>query len=269
MEWAIGGTLFLAALYLFLIAPGRRGKDFSGLLHVMYAHRGLFSNENGVPENSLPAFRKAVEAGYGIELDVQLTRDGQLVVFHDGDLARMCGVQGQLCGVPYAQLSQYALLGTDERIPLFSQVLALVAGRVPIIVELKPYGDIAALSRKVHEALSRYKGPFGVESFHPLAMRWFKRNAPRLIRGQLVTGRLWQKGSFFRRAALKYLLVNALSRPDFIACDIRTDRNISMTLMRVLFKPKLVAWTVQTEEEQAWAAKKYDAQIFEGYTPER
>ncbi len=267
MAWILGCLVFLIALYLYLIAPNRRGKDVSALLGVKYAHRGLFDNENGIPENSILAFQRAIEAGHGIELDVQLTRDGQLAVFHDADLKRMCGEEARLCDLSYKELSQYTLLKTQERIPHFDEVLTLVAGRVPLIVEVKHFGGVNITSRKAHEALSLYNGPCCVESFHPLAMRWFKKNAPQVIRGQLASGSL--DGPFWQRLGLAYLLTNALSRPDFIAYDVSSDKNLSMKLMRAVFRPLLVAWTVRTKAEQARAAQMYDLQIFEGHTPER
>jgi glycerophosphoryl diester phosphodiesterase len=267
MAWILGCLGFLMALYLYLIAPNMRGKDVSGLLGVKYAHRGLYDNENGVPENSIPAFQKAIEAGHGIELDVQLTRDGQLAVFHDGDLKRMCGADARLCDLSYEEISRYTLLQTKERIPLFDEVLELVDGRVPLIVEIKHFAGVDITSRKAYEALSRYNGPCCVESFHPLAMRWFKKNAPQVIRGQLASGSL--DGPFWQRIGLRYLLINALSRPDFIAYDLGSDKNLSMIFMRKVFRPLLVAWTVRTSAEQARAAAMYDLQIFEGRAPER
>ncbi len=259
--------LFLMALYVFLIAPGRRGKDVSALRGFAYAHRGLFENRNGIPENSLAAFQKAVEAGFGIELDVQLTKDGQLAVFHDKTLNRMCGADACLSELSYDEAQKCTLLGTDERIPLFSNVLDLVAGRVPLIVEIKHYGNVNHLAGEVNAMLSRYNGPYCVESFHPLAMRWFKKNAPQVIRGQLASGVISRESPAYQQAALKYLLVNVLSRPDFIAYDIREDKNASIFLLKHLFRPLWVAWTVRTPQELAKALQTYDLQIFEGFMP--
>ena len=267
MAWALAILLLLLALYLYLIAPGRHGKDVSALRGFLYAHRGLFDNEGGIPENSLAAFARAVEAGYGMELDVQLTADGQLAVFHDMTLGRMCGADVCLSELSYEETQKYTLLGTNERIPLFSQVLDLVNGRTPLIVEIKHYGNVNRMAKEVNATLSRYNGPYCVESFHPLAMRWFKKNAPQVIRGQLASGVITHETPAYQQAALKYLLVNALSRPDFIAYDIRADRNASILLLRRLFRPLWVAWTVRTMEEHTKAKQKYDLQIFEGFMP--
>lgn len=267
MAWVLAVLILLAALYIFLIAPGRRGKDISALRGFQYAHRGLHDNKNGAPENSLAAFLQAVEAGYGIELDVQLTVDGEMVVFHDKTLNRMCGADVCLSELTYAEVQKYTLLGSQERIPLFSQVLELVNGRTPLIVEIKHYGSVNKIAKETNTLLSRYKGPYCVESFHPLAMRWFKKNAPQVIRGQLASGVASRESPVYQQLVLKYLLVNALSRPDFISYDIRDDKNASIFLLRHLFRPLWVAWTVRAPEEQEKARQNYDLQIFEGYMP--
>ena len=267
MVWVLGVLLFLAALYIFLIAPGRRGKDVSALQGFLYAHRGLHDNQNGAPENSLAAFQQAVESGFGMELDVQLTKDGQLAVFHDKTLKRMCGEDVCLSELSYEETQKYTLLGTKERIPLFSQVLEVVNGRVPLIVEIKHYGSVNRIAKETNAMLSRYKGPYCVESFHPLAMRWFKKNAPQVIRGQLASGVITRESPVYQQSVLKYLLVNVLSRPDFVSYDIRDDNNASIFLLRHLFRPLWIAWTVRTPCEQEKAEQKYDLQIFEGFIP--
>ena len=267
MVWVLIILFFLIALYVFLIAPGKRGKDVSSLRGFQYAHRGLFDNGSGMPENSLAAFQRAAEAGYGIELDVQLTADGKVAVFHDQTLKRMCGADACLFELSYEDALKHTLLGTNERIPLFANVLELVAGRVPLIVEIKHYSNVNRLAKEVNALLSRYNGPYCVESFHPLAMRWFKKNAPQVVRGQLASGVITRETPVYQQAALKYLLLNALSRPDFIAYDIRQDKNASIFLLRRLFRPLWVAWTVRSPQAMAEAAQTYDLQIFEGFMP--
>lgn len=267
MVWLFVVLIFLAILYIYLIAPGRRGKDISALLGFQYAHRGLYDNKSGTPENSLAAFKMALEGGFGMELDVQLTKDGQLVVFHDKTLKRMCGADVCLSELSFADTQKYTLLGTEERIPLFSQVLAMVNGRMPLIVEIKHYGSVNRIAKETNTMLSRYKGPYCVESFHPLAMRWFKKNAPQVIRGQLASGVITRESPAYQQAALKYLLVNAISRPDFVSYDIREDKNASIFLLKHLFRPLWVAWTVRTPEEHEKALLKFDLQIFEGFMP--
>lgn len=185
--WVLAGLVLLCGLFLFLLAPRpRREEGIAPLLGWDYAHRGLFDNESGPPENSLPAFARAVEGGYGIELDVQLSRDGKLVVFHDDDLARMCSAEGRVDSYSYEELREMPLLGSGERIPLFTEVLELVAGRVPLIVELKmsPVNNYP-VCEAANRILSGYRGAYCVESFSPLAVRWYRKHRPDVVRGQL------------------------------------------------------------------------------------
>ena len=151
-----------------------------------YAHRGLHSRDKSVPENSLTAFRLAAEAGYGIELDIQLSKDGQVVVFHDDTLDRVCGVHGRVDAFTLEELRGMRLCGTDERIPLLTEVFAVVAGRSPFIIELKTGPRNAELCEKGLALMRAYDGPYCVESFDPRIVGWFKKHAPDLLRGQLA-----------------------------------------------------------------------------------
>jgi len=260
----------LFALYLFLLMPrmGRR-PHHSALLGRYYTHRGLHDNAAGVPENSMAAFRKSIEHGYGTEMDVQLTRDGIPVVFHDASLQRVCGVEGQVSDYTFEELQRFSLFGTEERIPRFADFLALVDGQVPIIVEIKAHGDFAAVCAAIAPMLDSYKGPFCVESFHPMAVRWFKTHRPAWIRGQLSTN--YNKPDQRQSAAqwtAQQLLVNVLSRPDFVAYDVRFFRNFSFRLCKTLFRPLSVAWTVKSQGQLEECRSTYDLFIFEGFVPE-
>ena len=261
--------LILIALYLFLIAPSAERPDDSRLRGWMYAHRGLHDGNVDVPENSMEAFRLAVEKGYGMELDVQLTKDGQLVVHHDGSLLRVCGVDKLLREVSYADLP---LLPDGSRIPLFSEVLSMVDGRAPMIVEVKHYGGAARVAKAAHEVLKGYHGPYCVESFQPLAMLYFRKNAPHIVRGQLASGGEWDREALNLPSyiALKYLLVNVLSRPHFVAYSVPADRVLSMWLMKRVFRPLLACWTVRDQKVLDYANKEgYLYPIFELFEPKR
>lgn len=156
-----------------LLLDGRRGQPgWDKLLDWRYAHRGLHDNNGGVPENSLAAFRLAAENGFGAELDVHLTADGQLAVIHDSDLQRVCGQEGKVEELTYEALSQYRLLGTEERIPLLSEVLSLFAGVAPLIVELKPIrGNEPELAEKTCALLDTFPDlSYCLESFDPYAV---------------------------------------------------------------------------------------------------
>ena len=161
----------LILLYLFFIAPRMWKKpDRTPYMGVHYAHRGLFDNQSDAPENSLAAFRKAVEAGYGIELDVQLSKDKKLVVFHDATLKRMCGVKGNVWDYTLEELKQFKLADSKEQIPTFEEFLQVVDGKVPFILEYKLDVAQTIVCEKANEVLKNYKGIYCIESFHPLAL---------------------------------------------------------------------------------------------------
>ena len=229
-----------------------------------FAHRGLHSPDRSVPENSMDAFRRAVEAGYGIELDVQLSRDGCVMVFHDETLSRVCGVNRRLDELSYEELSKLRLCGTWQGIPLLSEVLELVAGRVPLIVELKSGRNNRELCRKVSALLRDYKGAACVESFDPVIVTWFRFFAPRLLRGQLsTTRRLYRRGgsSSASAFALSHVLFNCLSRPQFLACKIG-KRAFTVRIAEAMGAMR-VGWTAHDPT----AEQGRDAVIFEFYRP--
>ena len=259
----------LIALYLFLIMPRMANRpDRSPLMGHYYAHRGLHDNESDAPENSMAAFRKAVEGDYGIELDVQLTRDRIPVVFHDETLDRVCGVPGKVRDFTFGELQQFSLLRSQERIPLFSDFLKLVDGKIPLIVEIKIHENAAVVCEKVDELLREYKGIYCVESFHPMAMKWYKEHRPHVVRGQLSTSfnKPFKKESLPQNA-VHYLLTNFLCRPDFIAYDHRHKHNISRLACQ-LFRPLNVTWTIKSQAELDASRKDFDLFIFEGFIPQ-
>ncbi|NCC94459.1 MAG: glycerophosphodiester phosphodiesterase [Opitutae bacterium] len=266
MVWPVAILAALLILYLWLIAPRRRHPAADLLTGRLYAHRELHDGNQTVPENSLAAFRRAVDAGYGIELDVQLTGDGQLVVHHDGNTLRVCGKDADIRRTVSAALP---LLPDGTAIPPFAEVLRLVAGRVPLIVEIKHYGSPTENAAATLEALRGYPGPYCVESFHPLAVRYFRQRAPGVVRGQLAMGGLRNpsESSLVAYLALKYLLVNAIGRPHFVAYSCTADRNLSLFFMKRVFRPLLAAWTIRDEATLAQARKSYQMLIFERFTP--
>ncbi|MBR4068154.1 MAG: glycerophosphodiester phosphodiesterase [Clostridia bacterium] len=266
--WILAIALLFAGLYLWMIAPDEHHPDVDDLAGWRYAHRGLHDGNREVPENSLRAFQLAVENGYGMELDVQLTADGQLVVFHDKTLKRVCGADVVLHTLTYDQLSMYPL-PDGSCIPLFSQVLELVDGRAPIIVEVKYHGDVTANAEAAHRILRGYRGAYCVESFHPLAMYYFRKHAPEIARGQLADGGRYSKGesSLLVHLAMKHLLVNCISRPHFVAYSVPEDKTPAMWLMKNLFKPLLAAWTISDQHTLDACKGVYDYPIFELFIP--
>ena len=169
-------VLLLFLLYMILIMPRLHKPDCSALLHQYYAHRGLHDLEAGVPENSMKAFRLAIEKGFGMEMDVQLSKDGIPVVFHDATLTRMCGVEKRVNELTLAELKQLSLAGTQERIPTFQEFLTLVNGQVPLIIEIKMDKRDDRIPEAVNEQLRGYQGVYCIESFHPSAPIWYRKH---------------------------------------------------------------------------------------------
>ena len=266
MAAAVITLAVLAALYLFMIMPGRR-REMGEMGRVWYAHRGLWNADR--PENSLPAFEAAVHAGFGIEMDVHITRDDRLVVFHDDSLKRMCGVDRPIADCTLDELRTCRLNGTDWSIPTFDAFLDTVNGRVPLLIEIKTDKRITLLCELVNERLSRYSGPWMMESFDPRAVRWFRRHRPDVLRGQLTFGLV--KPSRIPKVPLTRLLAsqigNVLGRPDFIAAEAVTDHSLPLRLLR-LFPAHRIAWTVRSQEQMDALSGRYENQIFEGFVPE-
>ena len=259
----------LVGLWLFLIAPGRASRaqrsPFEGRA---FAHRGLYELDQSVPENSLPAFRRAVETGYGAELDVQRTRDGQIVVFHDDSMQRACGVEGAVRDFTYEELQAFPLFGTDERIPLFSDVLKVFDGKQPLIVELKYGPDSDLLCEATRQMLDAYDGPACVESFHPAMVRWFWKHDPKRLRGQLSEAVCYSRKNLplLLSFMMSRLLSNCLTRPQFIAYQVgpkplSARASEGMGAMKVL-------WTARERSLHAQRMRENHAVIFEGYRPE-
>lgn len=260
--------ILLIVLYFAAIMPRmKRRPDYDYLRNVYYAHRGLHDNESQAPENSMAAFHKAVEAGYGIELDVQLTKDRVPVVFHDESLKRVCGAPGNVRDYTYVQLRQFTLCESQERIPLFAEVLKLVDGKVPLIVEIKIHEDYTMVCKHVDAVLRGYTGPYCMESFHPQAVLWYKQHRPRVVRGQLSSNLVVEEKPSLAYFLVTYLLTNFLSKPDFIAYDHKYVDNVSRILCRKLYKALSVAWTIKSQEELNRVRDDFDLFIFEGFVP--
>ena len=260
--------IFLALLYVFML-KGRTGhKDLPALRGWYYAHRGLHSQ--GVPENSMAAFRAAKDHGYGIELDVHLLKDGNLAVIHDHSLKRTAGIDIQIEDLTAADLEKYSLEGTDEKIPLFSEVLELYKGEAPLIVELKATAkNHAALCKATCDMLANYDGAYCVESFDPRCVAWLRKNRKEVIRGQLTE-------DFFRsnsrlpgvvKFLMKYHFFNVATRPDFIAYRFADRKNISNYLCRKLWSIQGVTWTIRSKEEFDTAVAEDWIPIFENFEP--
>ena len=259
-------VLFLAS-YLFAIGT-KRSKALKAYAGHRYAHRGLHSE--GVAENSMTAFARAVEGGYGIELDVRLSKDKQLVVFHDDTLDRVVGIEGKVSDYTASELSSMKLLGTGDTVPLFDDVLNLVSGRVPLLVEIKENAGDSEVSTLLSERMQTYKGDYIVESFNPLSLRNVKKHLDSVECGILshkyLAYKPYRKPLYF---LLQCMLFNFLCRPSFVAYDHKHYKSLSLLLTRKLFGAVCFAWTVKSGEDEALARRHgFDTVIFEGYIPE-
>ena len=260
-----------ALLYSFMIMPRifNRPKR-EAHMGVLYAHRGLFDNNAAIPENSMKAFRRAVDAGYGIELDVQLTKDGVPIIFHDFTLERMCGISEKVENLTYKQIRELSLLQTGEKIPTLKEFLDMVDGQVPLIIELKIEWTNLALCPVVQKMLDNYKGVYCIESFNPLALLWYRINRNHIMRGQLSTnfrldGNYKTPLYFF----MTHLLTNFITSPDFIAYNCRFKNEPGRVICRRLFKNLAVAWTVKSQEELERIKEDFDLFIFDSFIPNR
>ena len=237
------------------MSPSRE-TELRQLIAKPFAHRGLHGS--GRIENSRAAFQAAIEARHGIELDVQITGDGQAIVFHDEWLHRLSVDEGVVRGRTAAELARIRLRDSDETIPSLPEILALIAGRAPLLIEAKsPNREVSALCRAVSDALKGYIGPVAVMSFNPEVGRWFARHDPARLRGLVVTekGKPWRGG-------LKRRLSLWRSKADFLAYDIRDfpSRFAESARRKGL---KVTTWTVRTMAERARAAEHADQIIYE------
>ena len=269
--WIALALVVLFLCYCFLTAPRKAGseqkKPFTG---VMAAHRGLYEKDQSVPENTLEAFRRAAENGYGVELDVQLSKDGAVVVFHDDTVDRMTPEKGRVDSFTLSELQAMPLMGTEHRIPLFTDVMAVLDTKSPTIVELKSTPNYPELCEKTLAILRTLKGPYCVESFDPRIVRWFYKNAPDLTRGQLTEAfSYWRNEGhlpLWRCILMHTLCVNFLTHPQFIAFG-RGHRPLCMLIGRKL-GAKTVFWTERPDSDHETLRKRYDCRIFEHYRPE-
>jgi len=235
------------------------------------AHRGFFDNTKDAPENTIRAFKNAIDSGYGIELDIQLSKDKQVVVTHDYTLKRICGVDKKISDLSFQELSNYKIMNSNETIPLFIDILRIVDGKVPLIVELKVENDYKELCVLATEILSSYTGIYCIESFSPYIVGWFKKNKPEIIRGQLADDFLHKM--YFKSKIKNWMLTNMVfnifNKPDFIAYNhIYSDKKCIKFWQKTL-GCSLVAWTIKSQEELELATKIFDIIIFDSFIPKK
>lgn len=261
---------FCLAIYLFLIMPSlQHRKEMTVFYQTLFAHRGLYDNTCLVPENSLLAFQRAINNDYGIELDVQLTKDNVPVVVHDYNLERVTGDNVLVSRLTYKELSEYHLFNTDEQIPTLKEALKLINGRVPVMIELKVGVNYTQTCRYVAPILKNYYGDYAVISFSPLVLKWFKENMPGTLRGQLSTN--YTKDHMQATPTLEFLLThlmfNFMSRPDFISYNYKYASNPSLNICKKLFLCPTAAWTIKNEAQYEEASEHFDIIVFDSFSP--
>lgn len=236
-------------------------KDLSFLKGRLIAHRGMHNRKAKIPENSLQAFVRAIENNYTIELDLHILKDNSVVVFHDDNLKRMTGIDENIIDTTYDEIKSLKLNNTENHIPLFKDVLEIVSGKVPLIIEFKYDAMPGRLEEETMKLLKAYKGEFAVKSFNPLSVNWFKKNYPNIIRGQLVSNYEHVKLNKFLKLLLKNMCFNFITKPDFISFDIQMLPNKKAEKFRKT-KPVL-GWVVRNKEDMRKAKGYCDNYICE------
>lgn len=255
---------------LYMLAPGRRNAEMEKYKSVKYAHRGLHDGDRA--ENSMSAFAAAKAEGYGIELDVRLTKDGEVVVFHDPTLNRVCGVEGRVIDLTLEELRAVRLSGTADTIPTLREVLELIDGAIPLLIEIKQDPSEGSVSESFLEVIKDYRGDYIVESFNPFALRTVRKLRPDILCGILSTD--YTRSEKHKGKPLYWLLsrlyLNFLMRPDFIAYDKMGGNIPTLRFIRRKFNTPLIAWTVKSREEELSAlGDGFDTVIFEGYLSDK
>lgn len=237
-------------------------KNISFLKCNLIAHRGYHDKKRGIPENSIAAFKRAIRYNYPIELDVHLTKDNRLVVFHDNNLKRVCGVNKIIENCTYNELLKYNLFGTKYKIPLFEEVLKLVDGKVGLLIETKTSKFNGKLEKELSKLLDDYKGLFAIQSFNPSSILWFKKNRKNYIRGLLSSDFKKRKDiTNLKKNLAKCLIADVFLKTDFISYDINALPNNYVKSKR---NNKLIlGWTIRTKKDYDKAIKYCDNLICE------
>lgn len=243
-------------------------KNLEWIKNGLIAHRGLHTADGKTPENSPKAFAEAIAKGYGIECDINLLKDGTPIVFHDKNLSRLCGGDSRcLKDLSLSEMKQVHLAGTDQVPMTLKEFLDFVDGRVPLMIELKPFGPYKPLCEQFWETIKDYKGEWAMQSFHPWAVLWFRKNHPEAVRGQI--------SSYFKddddmnkvlRFFMKHLLFNLMTRPDFINYCIQDLPNRYADRSR-RHGLTVIGFAARNQKEFDFMREKYDNSVFELFEP--
>lgn len=267
--WILILAIAIIGLYLFLVLPALRKHPDARFCNSLYvAHRGLHDISKGIPENSMLSFKNAISHSFAIEIDIHITKDDKVVIFHDDNLQRVCGEKGIIEQMTYEQLSGFKLSGTDEKIPLLEQLLEICKEDTILVIEYKcSPRNYLKLCKTADKILSKYNVKYIVQSFNPLAMRWYKKNRPEISRGQLSTNFAKEKSKSAIEIILGFLLLNFLSRPDFISYEAKYFDSLPRRLC-ILTGAIPAAWTIRSQSELESVKDKSRIYIFENFIPE-
>ncbi len=262
----IGAVCLFYLLLVFLTSPSSKiHTDLEWIRGKMIAHRGLHNKEKGIPENSLPSFEAAADSGFPIEIDLHLTKDQQVVVFHDSECKRMCRFEGKIEEMTLDQIKALRLLDTENEIPTLAECLERVDGRVPLLIEFKVSGNnTKMLCTQAEKILSQYCGPYLIQSFHPQVLNWYRKNNKKICRGQLAAD---FKHDSFAKTMLGNMLLNFIGRPHFVSYK-HSDCKNRMFRFAVWQGAFPVGWTFQNPDELRAHKTNFKCWIFEHFTPD-
>lgn len=242
-------------------------KNLSWLKTDYITHRGLHG-VYGLIENTRKSFIEAINRGFGIEIDTNILKDGTVVVFHDKHLKRLCGVDKLLKDVTFDDIKDLKIIGTDETIPTLTEILDLISGQVGLLIEIKPFGNKKAHAKAVHEALKKYPHQVAIQSYDPLIVLWFKRHAKAYVRGQISEFFTESTMSGFAKRILRRMVLNGLTKPDFINYRLEDMPNkfIEKSRKKGLL---ILGYAARSEKTLQWARKEFDNAVFENFIPKK
>lgn len=236
----------------------------SWIVNSPIAHRGLFTDE--IPENSIAAFKNAIKNKLAIELDVTALADGTVVVFHDSKLARMTGKDGFISNCQYSEIADLKLSKTDEKIPTLEEALDAIDGKVPVLIEIKNFGEVGKLEKNIWKLLQGYTGEYAIASFNPYTLEWFKNNAPTIKRGQIASFFKNKEITGLKRFYLKRMLCNKkISEPHFIVYNAEDMPN--KYLKKYYGVLPIIACTVKSLADEERLKDYSDNFLFDSYVP--
>lgn len=251
----------LPSCYSAAMSPDVENNRLAWLRTTPVAHRGLHDDKS--PENSIASFVRAGECAYGIELDIQMTRDGHPVVFHDDNAKRATGLDADISELDLNQVTALTLFGSSEKVPTLREVVKTVGRKSPLLIEIKAGSPADRVCPAVMESLSTFEGTFAIQSFDPRILIWFKKHAPEVTRVQLSSSFKDQGVPTSQKLILRSMILNVRTRPHGLAYDIHSMPSVSLTFWRTVLRCPVLFWTVRTSQDLAQARSHRGNVIFE------